>query len=101
MQRGPPADGAHHLHAGPFAPGAIDVDDLVALLPRQVDGLAGELVQRAHGRDGGFAHVQAPLHQRSEEHTSELQSLMRISYAVCSLNKNNYCTLYSIIVKIT
>src|SRR3546814_9854344 len=26
---------------------------------------------------------------RSEEHTSELQSLMRISYAVFSLNKNN------------
>src|SRR3546814_7349198 len=27
--------------------------------------------------------------QRSEEHTSELQSLMRISYAVFSLQKNN------------
>src|SRR3546814_1969766 len=26
---------------------------------------------------------------RSEEHTSELQSLMRISYAVSCLNKNN------------
>src|SRR3546814_3659596 len=26
---------------------------------------------------------------RSEEHTSELQSLMRISYAVCCLKKNN------------
>src|SRR3546814_4514637 len=36
------------------------------------------------------------LHQRSEEHTSELQSLMRISYAVFCLkikninNKNKY-----------
>src|SRR3546814_8825293 len=28
------------------------------------------------------------LHQRSEEHTSELQSLMRISYAVLCLHKN-------------
>src|SRR3546814_1220005 len=27
--------------------------------------------------------------RRSEEHTSELQSLMRISYAVFSLNKKN------------
>src|SRR3546814_2671358 len=27
--------------------------------------------------------------QRSEEHTSELQSLMRTSYAVCCLQKNN------------
>src|SRR3546814_9097404 len=29
------------------------------------------------------------LHQRSEEHTSELQSLMRISYAVFCLKKKN------------
>src|SRR3546814_9124847 len=28
-------------------------------------------------------------HKRSEEHTSELQSLMRISYAVFCLNKKN------------
>src|SRR3546814_1394781 len=28
------------------------------------------------------------LHRRSEEHTSELQSLMRISYAVFCLKKN-------------
>src|SRR3546814_6703841 len=30
--------------------------------------------------------------RRSEEHTSELQSLMRISYAVFCLNKKNLCT---------
>src|SRR3546814_2350116 len=30
---------------------------------------------------------------RSEEHTSELQSLMRISYAVFCLNKKNHTTL--------
>src|SRR3546814_4676910 len=30
--------------------------------------------------------------QRSEEHTSELQSLMRISYAVFCLKKKKYCT---------
>src|SRR3546814_6967450 len=29
---------------------------------------------------------------RSEEHTSELQSLMRISYAVLCLNKKNHTT---------
>src|SRR3546814_8789015 len=29
---------------------------------------------------------------RSEEHTSELQSLMRISYAVCGLQKKTYRT---------
>src|SRR3546814_1818425 len=31
----------------------------------------------------------SPLGARSEEHTSELQSLMRISYAVFCLNKKN------------
>src|SRR3546814_3628712 len=34
--------------------------------------------------------------RRSEEHTSELQSLMRISYAVfCLKKKNNNITIYS------
>src|SRR3546814_2780163 len=32
---------------------------------------------------------QIPLRERSEEHTSELQSIMRISYAVIRLNKKN------------
>src|SRR3546814_4180664 len=33
-----------------------------------------------------------PLSHRSEEHTSELQSLMRISYAVFCLKKKNTMT---------
>src|SRR3546814_6345555 len=33
--------------------------------------------------------VQVDQHPRSEEHTSELQSLMRSSYAVFCLNKKN------------
>src|SRR3546814_2038692 len=38
----------------------------------------------------------APIeaHQRSEEHTSELQSLMRISYAVFCLKKKKYKNMY-------
>src|SRR3546814_6359535 len=48
-----------------------------------------------HGRIDGCLRDGAALRprlgtQRSEEHTSELQSLMRISYAVFCLNKNNY-----------
>src|SRR3546814_5064707 len=35
----------------------------------------------------------ATRHDRSEEHTSELQSLMRISYAVFCLNKKNKLTI--------
>src|SRR3546814_7986896 len=37
--------------------------------------------------------VEAGLH-RSEEHTSELQSLMRISYAVICLKKKNIATAH-------
>src|SRR3546814_1033866 len=43
------------------------------------------LDRRAHRQ----RHVLLPV-ERSEEHTSELQSLMRISYAVFSLKKKNY-----------
>src|SRR3546814_4070305 len=35
------------------------------------------------------------LKARSEEHTSELQSLMRISYAVFCLKKKIHCTITS------
>src|SRR3546814_1151685 len=35
-----------------------------------------------------------PPGQRSEEHTSELQSLLRISYAVFCLKKNNTTTTH-------
>src|SRR3546814_1465863 len=38
---------------------------------------------------GGPDSRDAPLRIRSEEHTSELQSLMRISYAVYCLKNNN------------
>src|SRR3546814_9684444 len=42
----------------------------------------------AHYVSGGLI-VALPGPDRSEEHTSELQSLMRISYAVFCLNKKN------------
>src|SRR3546814_4660099 len=38
---------------------------------------------------------------RSEEHTSELQSLMRISYAVFCLNKKIRTCLIDVIIEIT
>src|SRR3546814_8078822 len=37
---------------------------------------------------------------RSEEHTSELQSLMRISYAVFCLNKKNTTTVFTPLTQI-
>src|SRR3546814_4272326 len=49
-------------------------------------GLAGD--QQACER-GMRRRAVMPRQRRSEEHTSELQSLMRISYAVCCLKKQN------------
>src|SRR3546814_1001713 len=48
----------------------------------------GELGQRRQ-QDGAAVQQQHRQEQRSEEHTSELQSLMRISYAVFCLQKKN------------
>src|SRR3546814_7681746 len=63
----------------------------VALARAPVDLLVVEAVQAGRGR-GQFSTrgaVRAGTAARSEEHTSELQSLMRISYAVFCLKKKN------------
>src|SRR3546814_8223810 len=49
----------------------------------------GEGPGRAARRDDGARRLRVPAAGRSEEHTSELQSLMRISYAVFCLKKKN------------
>src|SRR3546814_2699002 len=55
--------------------------------------------QQSRARKSPHGHMSALQHQphdrqiaRSEEHTSELQSLMRISYAVFCLKKKNNTT---------
>src|SRR3546814_3174094 len=51
-----------------------------------------EASQRSYARDTAPGLTLFPAlksHSRSEEHTSELQSLMRISYAVFCLTKKN------------
>src|SRR3546814_4110311 len=49
----------------------------------------GKNHRRGQGPYGGLCQCQGrnQFHRRSEEHTSELQSLMRISYAVFCLKK--------------
>src|SRR3546814_4803871 len=66
------ADGDGHRDPG----GELDVSGQVVGAQRLLDP------GRVEGRKG----------LRSEEHTSELQSLMRISYAVFCLKKNNITT---------
>src|SRR3546814_1261402 len=53
--------------------------------------VAFEVMRRAPGRVAKLALIStlASADGRSEEHTSELQSLMRISYAVFCLKKKN------------
>src|SRR3546814_16016343 len=67
-----------------------DVDDFTAA------PLTNEKTR--HRFDGFLRGGQA---DRSEEHTSELQSLMRISYAVFCLKKNNKLTFMPFTHKIT
>src|SRR3546814_7628612 len=66
----------------------IDVGDMKAEM--SVGNGMGRIasVSRTSGKAGRVAQILTPGAARSEEHTSELQSLMRISYAVFCLNKN-------------
>src|SRR3546814_1655171 len=56
-------------------------------------GLCG--APRRDHRQEGRGHREAAAQARSEEHTSELQSLMRISYAVFCLKKKKKNTTHN------
>src|SRR3546814_10389008 len=59
----------------------------------RVDLPVGRVEQGRHPRIGRLAGSR--LADRSEEHTSELQSIMRTSYAVFCLKKQNKTYTYS------
>src|SRR3546814_9721759 len=70
------------------------LDEIAAVLDEIAVGDQGRVVGHAF-RQAEIGRIQVEAHgmvvdlfQRSEEHTSELQSLMRISYAVFCLKKN-------------
>src|SRR3546814_4374819 len=74
----------HHQVGGVLLPRpqhVVAVDEAVAVLD-QLDGVVA-----AAGPTGELRVGPAAATTRSEEHTSELQSLMRISYAVFCLKK--------------
>src|SRR3546814_10049395 len=67
---------------------AIDLAGDIAIGAPEIgksDRIGIDAVERSQGRD--HRAVNGALFGRSEEHTSELQSLMRISYAVFCLTK--------------
>src|SRR3546814_4723012 len=87
-----------HMIADIYRGGPVGVETLAAGLSEPRDTIEeviepyliqlGLIARTARGRclnGRGWTHL-----GRSEEHTSELQSLMRISYAVFCLKKKNY-----------
>src|SRR3546814_2604821 len=66
-----------------FGPAVVDAEFLLMMVGRNPHPAPRE--RRRSAEDGGRLKHHRP--QRSEEHTSELQSLMRISYAVFCLKK--------------
>src|SRR3546814_4918294 len=90
-----PRGGVHRVHAVGgeggvrFLAAHVAADRGLALVAGD-DLHLGRLADHAHGRAHRLAReeLQEVWHAlRSEEHTSELQSLMRISYAVFCLKK--------------
>src|SRR3546814_4452150 len=85
-------DGAHQLLVGERAGAVLEVEPIGAERARGAGDLGGDGLGRAHeqgalGTGGQLVllageRTPAALAARSEEHTSELQSLMRSSYAV-------------------
>src|SRR3546814_2574071 len=78
---------------------------LAAAEPRNVEVHADDAEPRiadAHRRRDRAARFQRRQVKRSEEHTSELQSLMRISYAVfCLKKKKQYKNDTNTVVHVT
>src|SRR3546814_8731390 len=86
----------HRLNALGEALGLVGtLSGTIDALARQTDYLAlNATIEAARAGEAGrgfrvVAGEVKKLAQRSEEHTSELQSLMRISYAVFCLKKKN------------
>src|SRR3546814_9098588 len=75
-----------HLRARLFLTARFDRRRIVGLFGAQGDRRATRDRKPGGGR---YRRARARFRDRSEEHTSELQSLMRISYAVFCLKKKN------------
>src|SRR3546814_1139102 len=90
ITRADPAAPCHPLDVQLWIAQAAGDLGLDRLEPRRLH--AGLLGQRrtvdVRRGDGGDPVADMPGGERSEEHTSELQSLMRTSYAVFCLNKH-------------
>src|SRR3546814_9187265 len=75
--------GRPHAHRAKIGAGSVDVGDTVHL---SVDVNRRDRIRANHSATH-LLHAAPRNRLRSEEHTSELQSLMRTSYAVFCLKK--------------
>src|SRR3546814_3171660 len=76
-----------HVGAVGVSPSSSEVDADTLSTPHAVDECDDRAAQ-PHSEYGFFLHDQRSSRLRSEEHTSELQSLMRISYDVFCLKQH-------------
>src|SRR3546814_4523857 len=82
-----------HLVYGSLHKGRSGRDRLFALIQTPIRGRPSHVDHAAHARISPVRCASGPRRGlRSEEHTSELQSLMRISYAVFCLKKKTHVT---------
>src|SRR3546814_7385413 len=85
-----------HGHRSGPSKGAKSMDIVSIIVTLVVGGVIGwlaSIVMRTDAQQGIVLNVGAHDDARSEEHTYELQSLMRISYAVfCLKTKTNQVT---------
>src|SRR3546814_1413078 len=72
--------------------GAVRAEHVHLDVVADVQHLVGRALQAlARGMEDAGVRLGRAVFARSEEHTSELQSLMRISYAVFCLKKKQKC----------
>src|SRR3546814_7210257 len=72
---------------------ALEIASKIAARPPIHVAMAKQLIDGVHGDQIRRGIREELVAIRSEEHTSELQSLMRISYAVFCLKKTNKDTI--------
>src|SRR3546814_9548089 len=72
-----------------IADGVASEDELVAIEQASAAAISGAVEAAYAAAYPDILELKRDVFARSEEHTSELQSLMRISYAVFCLKKKN------------
>src|SRR3546814_5737266 len=77
----------------PFFGGAASIPGCITTRTGRLDALKAELTDELARLQNGGSKRRNLTTLRSEEHTSELQSLMRISYAVFCLKKTTSNTI--------